>query len=455
MATIKRELTSRKDGDGRAELLLRFTIRRGLQWRLHTTLRINPDNWDAENNRSRFPRLNRPLINELRELDGKIQGLEKYLYSLIDTENVEYFTRENLEERIEKFLYPPVEADGSKGKRRGPTFFDIMEDFIEKRRISDWRKKRYHVLRRALKRFELYRKKRRRKDPEIDLKTFSTQDLMDFEAFLRNEPEIFKKYPEIFKKFPSDTRKERKAPKPQAKGDNTIINIFSCFRSFYKDCIDQGLVEVSPFAKYKGCTTEHYGTPYYLTLEERDKIADWDLSASPCDEVQRDIFIFHTLVGCRVSDLMRLTESNIINGALEYIASKTKHARANTIRVPLTKRAKDLIAKYKGKDPDGRLFPFISQQKYNDAIKRVFTKCEVTRMVTILNPTTGIEEQQPINKIASSHIARRTFVGNLYKKVKDPNLVGALSGHKEGSRAFARYREIDEDLKREVMDFLE
>ena len=52
------------------------------------------------------------------------------------------------------------------------------------------------------------------------------------------------------------------------------------------------------------------------------------------------------------------------------------------------------------------------------------------------------------------------------KQVKDPNLVGALSGHKEGSRAFARYRvtdgvaeanakEIDEDMKRDLVSMLE
>ncbi len=45
--------------------------------------------------------------------------------------------------------------------------------------------------------------------------------------------------------------------------------------------------------------------------------------------------------------------------------------------------------------------------------------------------------------------------GNLYKKVKDPNLVGALSGHKDGSRAFARYREIDDDLKKELISILD
>ena len=52
-------------------------------------------------------------------------------------------------------------------------------------------------------------------------------------------------------------------------------------------------------------------------------------------------------------------------------------------------------------------------------------------------------------------MARRTFIGNIYKKVKDPNLVGSLSGHKEGSKAFARYRDIDEDMKRELIGYLE
>jgi hypothetical protein len=33
-------------------------------------------------------------------------------------------------------------------------------------------------------------------------------------------------------------------------------------------------------------------------------------------------------------------------------------------------------------------------------------------------------------------------------KVKDPNLVGSLTGHKEGNKAFARYRDIDEDMKK-------
>jgi hypothetical protein len=43
----------------------------------------------------------------------------------------------------------------------------------------------------------------------------------------------------------------------------------------------------------------------------------------------------------------------------------------------------------------------------------------------------------------------------LYKKVKDPNLVGSLSSHSEVSRAFARYRDIDESMKKELVGLLE
>jgi len=52
-------------------------------------------------------------------------------------------------------------------------------------------------------------------------------------------------------------------------------------------------------------------------------------------------------------------------------------------------------------------------------------------------------------------MARRTFVGAAYKKVKDPNLVSKMSGHVEGSKAFARYREIDDDDLRSVIDMID
>ena len=65
------------------------------------------------------------------------------------------------------------------------------------------------------------------------------------------------------------------------------------------------------------------------------------------------------------------------------------------------------------------------------------------------------KKKVPINTIATSHMARRTFIGNIYKKVKDPNLVASLTGHTEGSKAFSRYRDIDTEMKKELVGLLD
>ena len=85
----------------------------------------------------------------------------------------------------------------------------------------------------------------------------------------------------------------------------------------------------------------------------------------------------------------------------------------------------------------------------------MFLAVDLTRPVVVFNPNTSEEEIRPLHEIASSHLARICFIGNLYKQVKDPNLIGVLSDHKEGSKAFARYREIDKDIKRESLSFFE
>ena len=116
-------------------------------------------------------------------------------------------------------------------------------------------------------------------------------------------------------------------------------------------------------------------------------------------------------------------------------------------------KAKEILERHK--EYKGKLLPFISEQKYNDAIKKIFKLAGVDRIVTILDPLTHNEVKRPIYEVASSHLARRTFIGNIYKKVKDPNLVSALSGHKEGSKAFRRYRDIDEEMKKDLVKLLD
>lgn len=240
--------------------------------------------------------------------------------------------------------------------------------------------------------------------------------------------------------------------------ENTISTRMKRLRSFFryacgfsKDYPIKPLTRNNPFDRFR-IMDEQYGTPYYLTIGERNRLADAELP--PRLSVQRDIFVFQCLIGCRISDLWGMTKDNIINGAIEYIPRKTKEGRPVTVRVPLNANAKSIIDRYIG-NGDDRLFPFVAQQQYNEDIKEMLKMAGITRMVTILDPKTRMEVKRPINEIATSHMARRTFIGNLYKQVKDPNLIGKLSGHTEGSKAFARYRDIDEDMAKELVSMLE
>ena len=228
--------------------------------------------------------------------------------------------------------------------------------------------------------------------------------------------------------------------------------MFVKIRTFFIWSVDNEKTALNPFKNFsiEECI---YGTPYYITIEERNQLYLHDFSKREATGVQRDIFVFHCLIGCRVGDLYKMTNANIINGAIEYIARKTKDGHPITVRVPLNSIALSILEKYKD-EARIKLLPFISEQKYNVAIKAAFLAAGLTRMVTVVNPTTREEEKQPLDKIASSHLARRCFIGNLYKQVKDQNLVAALSGHKEGSKAFARYREIDEDMKNDLVNLL-
>ena len=353
-----------------------------------------------------------------------------------------------LENSIDKELHPEKYAPKVEAQQ---SFFDAFDEFLEKRKLSDVRERNFMVLKRALQRYELFVSTNENRDFKLALDNITSETIRDFESFLRNEHTLYDEYKYLYDKFPAIMGTNRKTAKPQQRGTNTINAMFNKLRAFFNWCPDNGITTNRPFKNYES-VPDLYGTPVYITIDERNTIYHADLSHRPNLAIQRDIFVFQCLIGCRVGDLYKMTKQNVINGAIEYIPRKTKDDYPVTVRVPLHETAKEILNRYESED--GVLLPFISEQKYNDAIKEIFKIAGITRTVTIINPTTRDEEKRPINEIASSHLARRTFVGNLYKKVKDPNLVGKLSGHKDGSKAFARYREIDEDMKTELIKML-
>ena len=199
---------------------------------------------------------------------------------------------------------------------------------------------------------------------------------------------------------------------------------------------------------------EIYGTPFYLTIDERKKLEEFDFSHNPRLGLHRDLFVFHCCVGCRVSDLFSFTRDNIVGNQLHYIARKTKEGRPITIQVPLNSTARRILDKYKDCGSD-KIFPESAYMSYNKDIKRMLKEAGIDRHVVVIDQLTRESVSRPIYEVASTHMARRTFIGNVYKKFKDQNMVSALTGHKPGSAAFVRYREIDDEMKQEMVDAID
>lgn len=401
------------------------------------------------------------------DVERKLNGLKSYIQLKLNETDKKQITKVWLSDLIDRYLHP--EKYQLQDDAKDLTLYTLAETYLTQKQFSYDHTKGFRVLVRAVARYEGFRRYEassvveRRNLSEVladdekfkfDPETVTRDDIEDFRDYLRNEKELSSKYNRLFKvmleNYPANIKSGYH--EIEGRGDNAIIKLMKKLKAFFGWLYDTGRITNKPFDGIK-IGSEKYGKPYYLTKEERNKIEQTKMPTAHL-EVQRDIFVFHCFVGCRVSDLRKLTERNIVNGVLSYTPHKTKDDGTTSVvaKVPLHPKAMELINKYRGKDKQGRLFPFISDQKYNDAIKQIFTIAGITRNVEVRNALTGEMEIRPINELASSHIARRTFVGIAYKQVADPNIIGKMSGHVEGSKAFVRYRDIDDDMLKDVIN---
>ncbi len=439
--------TSRKlTGNEMVPLYVRMVDGRAFHQAVRTRTLVNPNIWDAGNERIKI-RAACPPEERLR-IEGFINSLKGFLFEIYNEDSLKGKTeRPNwLANAVENFY---IKTGAVKPKRYMPKvqFDDLFDQFLESRQLCTGRKHHYTVLRRMIHRYESYVKYSRGKSRYVfNVNQVDTEMLEDIYDYMENEFEYVKRFPMILQDHP-----EGREIKPR--GKNYMSCVFKELRAFFNWAYKTKVIDTLPFKGFE-MPSERYGTPVYLTLDDVKKIYSTNLSAYPELMIQRDIFVFHCNVGCRVGDLMRLTKQDVINGALEYIPNKTINESARTVVVPLNRIAQEIVDRYSDL-PGKRLLPFERLEKYNNSIKSILELAGITYLVTELDSLTRKEKKIPINKAASSHMARRTFIGNIYKFVKDPNLVSSLTGHVEGSRAFTRYRAIDIEIKKELVKILE
>ncbi|MBO4917682.1 MAG: phage integrase SAM-like domain-containing protein [Bacteroidales bacterium] len=457
MATIVYSLSKKKDKiTGKQEILMRFFHGRFNQ-RAKTNLFTYIDYWDEKGQCNKIPKIRfmseekTALIKNLQQVNKDLEDISTFIqeeFIKMGAGKIEFPDKWLSSKLLDRINIPKTEM-----KVAGDSAtISTLEHFIEVHDISESQKRQYKVLRRALQRFSLYTR------ISIELDDLTADTLRRFADYLSTEyiyigkdsdgkPCIIdSRYQEVYDKVP-----ESRFPKPRGKND--IIGTMSRFRTFVKWAKRNHLTNNDPFDEYE-MGQPVYGTPFFITKEERNQLYAAKFPKNPGLEIQRDIFVFHCFIGCRVGDLLQMKKSNVINGAIEYVPRKTKEGRPITVRVPLGPTAMEILERYPDVKGD-RLLPFTCAQDYNRNIKKMLRLAGIDRKVTVINSLTREEEQHPIWEVASSHMARRVLIGNLYRELKDPNLIAKISGHVENSKAFNRYRNIDEEMAKEVIMKLE
>jgi len=237
----------------------------------------------------------------------------------------------------------------------------------------------------------------------------------------------------------------------QHTSENTAISYLKRFNTVLRYSVNHGWLDKNPFSNYK-IEAQVYGKPVYLTIAERDILFSSQIDDPKLDKL-RDIFVLQCLVGCRIGDLKKLTKANIINGNLEYIASKTKDHDPRVAVVPLSAKALSIINKYNL--PDGKLVPYYRSQDINVDLKTLLEKLEIKRSVIIPDKKTRCGIKVRICDIVSTHMARRVFIGGLYKKGVKDAIIASMSGHVKDSKAFGRYYDVDNDDQKAAISLID
>jgi integrase len=393
------------------QIYLYFNFAAG-RLKYYTGFRIEVAKWDFDERKVKKNNVNMEgqtssFIN--RELDN-IKAKVTKLYEKHDV-NENRITPLELKNELKAEL-------GKIPKPEKQNIFDYFEQYIKDAKVSEGRRKHLKVTRNHFERFL--------NGKSIKFDEITPGILEAFEKFLKNDE--------------------------PPKGQNTISCNMKRLRTFFSYANEKDWTKSDPFKKFK-IVQEKYGDPIYLTKDERDLLYNANLSDNPIFDKIRDIFLFQCFIGARVGDMIKLTYDNIINDCITYIQDKTIKEEPVPVTIPLTEKAKAILSKYNL--PDKKLLPFIEGQWYNVYLKDVFVKVGLNRKIVRINPNTGKEEIVRLCDIASSHMARRTFIGILYENGIKNDIIGSMSGHAKGSKAFGRYYSVSEKLKQEAIKGLD
>ena len=195
---------------------------------------------------------------------------------------------------------------------------------------------------------------------------------------------------------------------------------------------NNGILIGDPFANYK-IRLEKVDRGY-LSEDEIKIILKKKMVSERLEQV-RDVFIFSCFSGLAYIDVANLKEDNIrksFDGNLWII---TKRQKTNTdVNVPLLDIPKMILEKYKGKLPNGKVLPIISNQKLNAYLKEIADVCGIKKNLTFhlarhtFATTTTLAKGVPIETVSKMLGHTNIETTQIYARITNNKISNDMQG---------------------------
>lgn len=174
----------------------------------------------------------------------------------------------------------------------------------------------------------------------------------------------------------------------------------------------------------------------FLTVEEVDTIYKLDLSDDEQLDRTRDFFCFQIYTALRYSDIAQLRHSNIYMKGDQYYVELLTEKDEDRIGYKLAERAVNIYQKYKYMVlEDDRVFPVLSNQKYNVHLKDLGKRAKLTgEWIDYEFKLNERVEVRTKKEDLSTHTARRTFVVMAYNEGIPLEQIAMITSHSDVSK---------------------
>lgn len=166
-----------------------------------------------------------------------------------------------------------------------------------------------------------------------------------------------------------------------------------------------------------------------IFLEWDELMAVWNFHdpKRPWLDGVRDIFCFCAFSSLRYSDAYALTWADVGEDAIRITTKKTREA----LTIELNKWSREVLGRYDRPDASMKVFPRITNQVMNRALKEICKSCGIDAPVRRTRYKGGerIDETFAKWQLVGSHAARRTFICNALQLGVSPTTVMQWTGH--------------------------